>query len=106
MLSNKQKEKLIANWGEKADSLHCFAEVRVYDPLSSWECYIFALNPEDNDEVQCIVKVSKAQEATVEKWYLTNIKCLFNEYGEGVDIDDEYRPRRADYLLNKLNNWI
>lgn len=103
MLNNKQIEKLTANWGEKADSMACFAEVRVYDPLSFWECYIFALNPEDNDEIDCIVKVGKDQAPTVERWFLTNIKGLFNYHGEGVQLDNEYRPRRAAELFKKLS---
>jgi len=103
MLNNNQIERLTSNWGDKSDSMDCFAEVRVYDPLSSWECYIYALNPEDNDEIECIVKVSRNQKATVERWYLSAIKCLFNQHGERVEIDYEYRPRKADELLRILN---
>ena len=103
MISQLHREKLLKNWGDKASSMACMAEVRVYDPLSLWECYIFALNPEDNDEIECIVKVGKNQPATVEKWFITNIEGLFNSNGEGVEVDKEYRPRRAAELFKKLN---
>jgi len=103
MLNHKQIEKLKANWGEKAEAMSCFAEVRVYDPNSFWECYIYSLNPEDEDEIDCIVKVGKDQPACVERWFLTNIKCLFNSHGEGVKVDLEYRPKRAAELFKKLN---
>jgi len=77
--------------------------VRVYDPLSSWECYIYSLNPEDDDEVDCIVKVSDKQPASIERWFLTNIKSLFNSHGEHVEVDKEFRPRKADELFKILN---
>lgn len=103
MINNKHKERLKINWGEKADSMACMAEVRIYDPLSTWQCYIYALNPEDEDEVYCLVKVGDQQKATVERWYLTNIYNLFNYHGEKVKVDQEYRPRRVDHVLKKLN---
>ena len=103
LLSDKQKERLKANWGEKADSLACYAEVRVYDPLSPWECYLYAMNPEDEDEVETIVKASKMMPASLERWYMTNILGLFNQDGEGVEVDEEYRPIRASELFKKLN---
>ncbi len=40
MLNSDQKTKLKASWGEKASSMACMGEVRVYDTLSRWECYI------------------------------------------------------------------
>lgn len=103
MLNNKQIEKLNANWGERADSMACYAEVRIYDPSSYWECYIYALNPEDNDEIDCIVKVGRDQPPCVERWFLTNIKGLFNSQGESVEVDNEYRPRRTAELFKKLS---
>lgn len=106
MLNDKQKQNLIHNWGEKADALACLSEVRVYDPASTWECYIYALNPEDEDECDCIVKVSSKQRATIERWFLTNISSLFNSEGEGVQIDEDYKPRMACELMKKLNENI
>jgi len=102
VLNQHSIKRLKNNWGEKADSLHCLAEIRLYDPQSTWECYLYALNPEDEDEVRCIVKVSHQQEPSLEKWYLTNIKSLFNSHGEGVQVDQEYRPINTRILFKKL----
>ncbi len=106
MISDFLKDKLKTNWGEKADALDCLAYVRVFDPLSPWQCYVYALNPDDEDEVECIVKVSKSQEATLERWFMTSIMSLFNTDGESVEVDEEYRPRRALDILNRLNKGI
>ena len=106
MLNAKQKQALLKNWGEKADALECLAEVRFYDPTSTWECYIYALNPQDEDECDCIVKVSHQQRATIERWFLSNIALVFNRDGESVQIDEDYRPRVASEILKKLNENI
>ena len=37
--------KLQANWGDKADSYDCYAWMRLYDPESRWECYVYAIDP-------------------------------------------------------------
>ncbi len=100
MLNNKQKEKLKASWGEKASSMACMAEVRFYDPLSPWECYIYAMNPEDEDEICCLIK-GFFVEAT--EWRLSELASRFNAYGEPPQIDQEYRPRRAAELFKLLN---
>lgn len=103
MINNMQKKKLMDAWGDKAESLACNAEVRLYDPLSSWQCFIYALNPEDEDEVKCILQIHKNAEAILESWFLKDIKSLFNENGESVIVDDEYRQQRAAELFKRLN---
>lgn len=103
MITDSQREKLKQSWGEKAEAMQCYAQVRVYDPSSLWECYIYALNPENDDECMCIIKVSRHVEPSIARWYLTDISLLFNENGDGVSIDTEYRPMRAAELWKKLN---
>lgn len=97
MLNKKQLEKLKANWGSKAEALDCFAEVRIYDPLSSWECYILAVNPEEEDEIICIISGTHVEVCV---WNL-NLR-LFNSNGEKPHVDTEYRPRLASEVLKKL----
>lgn len=99
MLNNKQKEKLLSSWGEKASSMACMAEVRVYDPLSAFECYIYALNPEDEDEILCIIKSSSV---SADKWKLSELRSCYNSEGEPLQIDYEYRPRIASEILKRL----
>ena len=100
MLNIKQQEKLKANWGEKASSMACMAEVRVYDPLSPWECYIYAMNPDDEDEICCIIKGFFVE---VCEWRLSELASHFNAHGEAPEVDKEYRPRRAAELFKKLS---
>lgn len=102
-ITDKTLQKLRESWGDKAEAMQCYAELRLYDPSSSWVCYVYAVNPDDDDECMCIVKVSRHNEATIERWYLTNIFSLFNQAGEGVEIDREYRPQRAAEIFKKLN---
>lgn len=99
MLNTNQLEKLKANWGDKANSLDCLAEVRVYDPLSSYECFIYALNPEDNDEIQCIIN---GFGVAMERWSLKDLFSSFNGEGDPLQVDHEYRPRNAQVLFKIL----
>jgi hypothetical protein len=100
MINSKQKEKLKASWGEKASSLSCLAEVRIYDPLSPWECYIYAMNPENEDQICCLIKGFFVETC---EWSLSELANRFNVEGEAPVIDKEYRPRRAAELFKKLN---
>lgn len=91
--------KLIQNWGDKAEAMDCFAEVRVFDPLSPWECYIFAQNPENLDEVKVILV---GFDVEVCEMSLEEIFSKFNSEGEYVQIDPLFRPVKADKLLKRL----
>lgn len=103
LINPKESERLQENWGEKADALACNAEVRLYDPMSAWECYIYAQNPENDDEVMCIISTGKNSEISIEEWTLDAIRFLYNGEGVGVDRDDEYRPRLASEVFKQLH---
>lgn len=79
--------------------MECNAEVRVFDPLSPWECYIFALNPADDDEIACIIRGFGVEVTT---WSLNKMELLFNIQGEAPQIDSEYRPRQAREVYKQL----
>ena len=98
MLNNQQKEKLKNNWAN-ADSMECMAEVRVYDPLSFWECYIYAMNPEDEDIIACIIKGFTLEVCV---WSMSELEKNFNRDGEFLEVDIEYRPRRALDVFKRL----
>ncbi len=100
MLSNQQKDKLKSSWGDKATSMSCMAEVRIYDPLSAWECYIYAMNPEDEDEISCIINGFTIEAI---EWRLNELYERYNVEGEPVQLDQEYRPRRAAELFKILH---
>lgn len=101
MLSNLQKENLFKSWGEIADSMQCKAEVRVYDPLSSWECYIYALNPEDEDEMCCVINGFYVEAI---KWRLSDLFSYYNMHGEAAEIDYEFRPREIGEIYKILKS--
>ncbi len=103
MISDKQKLKLMTFWGDQAESMACMAEVRVYDPLSDWQCYIYAVNPNNDDEIMCLICVGKGALPMPTHWTLSELKRLYNSQGEGVEVDREYRPRRVDEIYKKLS---
>ena len=101
-LNQKQLEKLKANWGARAQALACYAEIRVYDPLSNWECYLLAVNPNDDNELNCIISTNKWASPNVSDWTLDELNMLYNSAGESPVIDEEYRPVWAFELFKKL----
>lgn len=100
MFTDKQKEKLKVSWGDKADSLACYAEVRIFDPLSRWQCYIYAMNPADENDIACIIA---GESLEICDWQVSEIQKAYNAEGESPVIDTEYRPMRAAELFKKLS---
>jgi hypothetical protein len=102
MLNDKQKEKLKSSWGDKAEALDCLAEVRVYDPLSDWQCYIYAMNPDNENEILCLISLGKNLFPVFSEWTMHEISLLYNSHGENAEIDLEYRPRNINEIYKKL----
>lgn len=100
MITPAQREKLLANWGEKAEAMACKAEVKLHDRLSEYECYIYALNPDDEDEILCIIN---GIDLEVTSWRISDLATRFNADGEGLSQDREYKPRMAAQLFKTLN---
>lgn len=99
MLTTEILNRLRNNWGDKADAMACFAEARMIDPDSSWACYILALNPFDDDEINCIIDGFTVEHT---KWSLQALLSTFNSSGNYVIFDIAYRPRRAAELFKTL----
>jgi hypothetical protein len=102
VINQKIRETLKKNWGERADTLNCYAEVRLYDPLSSWCCYIFAMD-EDEEEVKCLL-YSDPMELEMYNGSLKDILSMYNEEGEHPIIDHEFRRIRLNNLIRRLKN--
>lgn len=100
MLTETLKNKLKANWGERADCLACNAEVRIFDPLSAWECYLYAMNPHDEDEIACILNGCFV---SINRWSVKELQAVYNSSGLPPIIDCDYRPLQAQELYKKLN---
>lgn len=98
MINNEQRKRLIENW----DIATCgfpYAEVRLYAPRSNWECYLIALNPDDMDEVICLLK---AEGLEVTNWTLREIKKCYDANGYPPCVDFEYRRKKVSEIIKKL----
>jgi hypothetical protein len=102
MISQKIIEHLKKNWGEKADSLNCYAEVKLIDLLSSWCCYIFAMD-ESEEIIQCLI-YSNMFGAVIETQRMDYILSMYNKNGEHPWIDREYRRMKVTELLKRLRH--
>ena len=102
MLSHTIKQALKKNWGEKANTLNCFAEVKLIDPLSSWCCYIFAMD-ESEEVVHCLM-YSDMIGVEIYTQCMYDIQAMYNEEGEHPIVDKEYRRTRVTELLKRLSN--
>lgn len=100
-ISYEQKQKLMQNW-ENAHALQCRAEIRVYDPLSSFQCYIIGMYDEDEDTIYCIIQTNKCDTPKTTLYTMLQLDEMYNENGEGLEIDLEYRPRQALEILKQL----
>lgn len=100
MIPTHIKEALKRNWGEKADSLSCYAEVKLIDPLSSWQCYIYAMDY-DEELIQAVLYTKMHGAQTVLMPY-ADILIMFNSNGENPSIDEEYRRMTLSELLRRL----
>lgn len=92
----------MANWGDLMESLHVYAVARVYDPCGPWQCFLIAMNPQDQDEIFCIVSGGKNIFPEVTEWTLYELSFMYNAQGESLQVDEEYRPKMAYQVLNEL----
>jgi hypothetical protein len=99
-ISSTQRKRLLNNWGDRAECMDCHAIVRVYDSESSWECYIYAMNPEYPDEIKCLIR---GFDVEASDWLLSELSTLYNRSGSSVEIDTEYRPQHLTQLRERLN---
>ncbi len=95
-------QSLQNNWGEKAEALACKALLRLFDPMSCWECFIIAQNPQDEDEVYCILHAETVEVCTCS---LKELLSMYNSEGEQIQRDSEYRPRLASEIYRQLTEY-
>lgn len=100
MLPFKIKENLLKNWGEKADALECYVEICFYHTDSRWHCYLYALNPDDDDLVKCII--TDGDYCEIAEWSLERLLTFYDRAGEFPLIDPEFRRIRANILWKTL----
>jgi len=93
-------KRLRENWGVRAESLNCFAEIKFMDGTSGWCWYLLALDPDDDDTIKCIVDEGDGPE--IMNWTLGELETFYDSHGESPKIDREYRRMKADLLYSKL----
>jgi len=103
MITKTQSDRLKDNWGAPAEALACYALIRFFDPLSPWECYLLAQNPDDEDEIACLIKGFFVE---LSHWRLSELANRYNAAGEPIQIDNHYRPRRAAELFKQLSEVL
>jgi len=98
-MNNNIKQALMKNWGERAESMQCYAEVKYILPNQKWSCYVYALDPNDEDTIKCLVP--SCSDVAVE-WCLTGLLNTFDHHGEYVQVDHDYRKKNVAVLYKKL----
>ncbi len=101
MIPEALKTKLKENWCEDDTALYKKAIVRLYDPTSTWECYLIAMDKEEQD-VLCIIHPHKHAPYEFTGWTIGELSYLYNENGEGIQIDDEFVPCQASVIMKKM----
>jgi len=100
MINGEIKRLLEDNWGEKAESMNCYTEVKFIDTESAWACYIYALNPADENTIACIIDGICLE---VCEWTLKELYFTYNNQGEHPVLDQEFRRMRTSELFKKLS---
>ena len=95
-------DRLKANWVDKADALDCYAEIKYYDPLSSWCCYVFAMD--EYEETISVLLYSNALGAEITKMNVEDLSYMYNENGEPPVIDGEFRRKKVTEILKRYKN--
>lgn len=101
MLSEKIIDKLKSNWGARGDSLACNVEVRIYDSIEPWECYLLAINPQDEDIAKAFI-INDDNTLHTDIISLSHLLSRWNGEGEFMQIDNSFVPRLSSELYKIL----
>ena len=97
MIPENIKQALMKNWGDKAEAMECFAEIKLSDEDNKWNYYIYALRPDDEKDALTIVDtINNPLNPFTLTTKLRN--ALWNTDG----IDTEFRRIKASTLFKKL----
>lgn len=95
--------RLRQNWLYKADSMDCNVEFRITDPLSRTDWYVYAQDAESPKRLLAIADGGSTE--TLDPAAIidyTVIKSLFDLDGEYLIFDNNYVPRLASVVYQKL----
>lgn len=97
MISEHNKAQLQKNWLLR-ETLDYLAELRIYDPLSSLELYPLAI---DDDQVYCLIGKGLCMPIQTIEMHIKDLENMHNREGEYLEIDHEYRKRKAKDILKQ-----
>lgn len=99
MINEDIKEKLKANWGEKADSENCLAYVKVVglDAEGNWAAFIYAMNPDDESDIR--VALREQYGCGLIHFHLLDLFALHDKEGNFVFIDRDFKPKNIKTFL-------
>lgn len=95
IISDILKSKLKSNWGPMCEAMECFAEARLFDKKTGWECYVLGMS-EDEEELCCLIK-GKLE-------YVNHLDLMntFNDWGEYLTLDKTFRKRKAIEIFKRM----
>lgn len=99
MINHSTRMQLLDNWGDEMYALEKLAPVKFHEPHSGFECYVIALDHEDNDTIYVLVH---NKEISISLWSLRDLYLWMNRNGDKLEVDDEYRPRKAKEIFSRL----
>lgn len=107
MLTEKIKRSLKDNWGDKSSALDCYAEAKLTDSISHWldnslSVYLFAMD--QNEQIVHCIMHSNSQGPKVMEMPWNELINAYDENGEFLLIDPEFRRIKVPALIKKLMN--
>lgn len=97
MIPEHHKEQLQKNWMLR-DTLEYLAEFRIYDSLSDFELFPLAI---EDDQVYCMVGKGLCMPLQTVHMHIKDLENMYNRDGEQLEIDHEYRKRKAKDILKQ-----
>lgn len=91
-IHEKMIQRLKQNWVDRESGLPVYALVRYFVPGATREIYIYAINPDDDQEFRCIY--GHNGNYNDELWLFLSI-ALSDDWV----VDGSFRPRQIDTLL-------
>lgn len=99
MIPQKTLDKLELNWGDVAEGMACKCELRIFDPTSSRELYVYAIN-QDDDLFKAVYADSKTVDNIQEQFH--ELVMYLREMPDAFQIDNYYVPRNINEVYKKL----
>jgi hypothetical protein len=102
LLDDKTIEKLKAAWKDNEEPWQAYCLVKLYDPLSHWQCYLLAIDPLDEEWAYGLLVNEEGDFWGMNLIDLPSALASYNREGELMEIDNAFRPIQALELFKIL----